>query len=236
MPSRWDTINLYLRLNAVLLEGAIMKLAIAAAFLAAVPVFADQPAANDSDLAQQVMKASGADTWSKVKRIKFTFHVESDGQTKLDAKHDWDVKASTDTVTWGGKTVKINLNDANNEGDAKAAFQRWTNDTYWLLAPIKIKDKGCNCKDDAEKEMNGQKYQVLHLNFDKVGLTPGDQYNLYIDPKTHLVRYFDYMPTPDKKITATWDGYKDFNGLMISTEHVMGDNKILLNDISVEVK
>jgi hypothetical protein len=212
-----------------------MKSLIAAALLTVLPVFAEQPAAT-SDLAQQVMKASGSEVWKDVKRIKFTFHVESDGQTKVDAKHDWDVKANTDTVSWDGKTVKINLSDANDQGDAKAAFQRWTNDSYWLLAPIKINDKGCNCKDDAEKEMNGQKYQILHLNFDKVGLTPGDQYNLYVDPKTHLVRYFDYMPTPDKKMTATWDGYKNFNGLMISTEHVMGDKKILLNDISVEVK
>src|SRR5262247_2347684 len=47
-------------------------------------------------LAEQAMKASGADHWSSVKRIVFTFNVAQDGKTLLSAKHDWDLTKGTD--------------------------------------------------------------------------------------------------------------------------------------------
>src|SRR5690606_23816728 len=143
-----------------------------------------------------------------------------DGQT-VSVQHDWDLTTGVDTVTWDGKTVSINawsFDAENATEEEKTAYSRWTNDTYWLMAPLKIGDPGCHLEALGEGEVDGQTFQRLRLSFDKVGLTPGDQYLMYVDEEG-LVRYWDYMPNPERKSTWSWEGYEDFNGLTLATEH-----------------
>ena len=192
-------------------------------------------------LADAVVKASGGDQWQKVKRLQFTFNVEQDGKVVLSAIHDWDVRGGTDRVRWGDreKPVAVRVNQPPGEGadaDAKEAFKRWTNDSYWLLAPLKLKDGGVVLANKGTQEVEGQTYEVLHVSFENVGMTPGDQYNLYVDPQAKLVRRWDYMPSPDKKTTATWDAYKSFGPLALSTEHQMGPRRIFFTDVAVEAE
>ena len=183
-------------------------------------------------IADSVIKTSGGENWPKVKKIEFTFNVEQAGKSVLSAKHEWDVANQKDKVTWDGKTVTVDLKQPAADEDSKAAFQRWTNDSYWLLAPLKLRDPGSNLALlPAEGEVD-----VLQLTFGSVGLTPKDSYNLYIDRATHLLQRWDYMPTADKKLNGTWEAYQDFGGLKLSTEHQMGDNHITFADIKVERK
>ena len=211
----------------------IRSISLTVILLLATTAMAQQDA---QELAEQVMKVSGADVWPKVKRIQFTFNVESGGKMAISAKHDWNLRDGTDTVTWNGKTVTVDLSQANGDGDAKAAYQRWTNDSYWLLAPLKLKDGGVTLAHNGTQQVDGAEYLVLHLTFQNVGLTPGDQYNLYIDPQTHLVRLWDYMPSPEKSLRATWEEYQNFNGLTLSTSHQMGERTIRFTDVSVETE
>ncbi len=51
---------------------------------------------------------------------------------------------------------------------------------------------------EGRKTIDGAEREVLLLSFDKVGLTPKDQYRLYIDPATKLLASWDYMPEPGK--------------------------------------
>ena len=44
------------------------------------------------------------------------------------------------------------------------------------------------------------------------------------------------MPAPDKKISGTWEGYTNFEGLNLSTEHQFGDKRIYFSDVQVEMK
>lgn len=197
-------------------------------------------------LADAVIKASGGDVWSRVKTLEFTFNVEQNGKTLMSAKHHWDVAAGRNTVEWNGKKVDVdvsgsfalNLSEKVDNADQKLrdqqdAHKRWTNDSYWLLAPLKLRDSGVRLADKGEQEAEGKTYRVLELSFESVGLTPKDKYNLYIDPETNLVGRWDYMPTPDKKSSATWENYQDFNGLKLATEHRTGDKRIFFTDVRV---
>lgn len=186
------------------------------------------------DLARAVMSASGIDQWPKVKVVRFTFNVEADGKPVISAKHEWDVRAGTDAVAWAGKNVTVNVSAPAEDEDSKAAHQRWVNDSYWLLMPLKLMDAGVTRTYQGTQQVDGQTYEVLQLSFEGVGLTPGDRYNLYIDPDAHLVRQWDYMPSPEKKMTATWDNYQTFGGLTLATEHQMGNRRIYFTDVSVE--
>ena len=49
-------------------------------------------------------------------------------------------------------------------------------------------DGGVKLAHGGTQDVDGQKYEVLNISFDSVGLTPGDKYTIYIDPKEKLVR------------------------------------------------
>lgn len=200
------------------------------------PTTAPASDAEADALAAAVMKASGADVWPKVKRIKFTFNVDREGTRVMSAQHDWDLRAGTDTVTWGERTVTVDVTRDDHEGDEKAAYARFINDSYWLLAPLKVMDGGVIRSTGASQEIGGREYLLLHLSFESVGLTPTDRYNLWIDPETKLVRHWDYIPKPGSESRMSWDEYQDFSGLKLSTKHQSETAAIVFTDVSVEIE
>ncbi len=203
-------------------------------FLVAAKVPAQEVNAATQQLAKEVWLASGGENWSGVKQLRFTFIVEEGGKELARAEHEWNVTAGTDRVRWKGKDVTVNIYEPAADGDAKAAYARWVNDAYWLLAPLKIMDAGVTMVAEGEKEKDGAKYQTLRLSFAAVGLTPSDQYLLYIDPQTKLVKAWDYIPTPDKVVHGTWEKYERFGGLNLSTTHNFGGKVIRFTDITVQ--
>ncbi|PZR71909.1 MAG: hypothetical protein DLM73_14790 [Chthoniobacterales bacterium] len=199
---------------------------------------ADNPAGKAEQLATDLFKASGGDNWGKVKEVQFTFVVESEGKALFSAQHVWNVAAGTDEVKWKDKqgtdhhaTAKLATPVA--DGDEKTAYARWVNDSYWFLAPLKIRDKGVTVEAGGPKDLNGTSCETLHLSFDGVGMTPTDQYVLYLDPQTKLVRAWDYIPKTGDGMQATWEKYQTFAGLTLATEHNFNGKTIRLTDIKV---
>jgi hypothetical protein len=203
-----------------------------AAVVLALPVALTVPATQGDSAAQrladEVMKASGADHWSSVKRIVFTFNASKDGKPLLSAKHDWDLTKGIDKVQWADKSVTVDVCHPPSDGDGKDAYQRWTNDTYWLLMPLKLKDGGIT--------LTSPDANTLHLSFKGVGLTPGDQYNVYVNAKTHLPEKWDYMPASGAKTSGSWEEYKASGGLTLATKHTFGDKLITIADLEVTSK
>lgn len=189
---------------------------------AALPV---QAAPDPTQLATAMMTASGSQNWMKVERIRFTFRVVADGVEKVVAQHDWNVAANTDTVTSEGKSVTVNLQSPSMALAEKVAFQMWTNDAYWLLAPLKIKDPGTELSQPAENS--------LEISFKAVGLTPGDHYVYEINPANHLPTAWTYMPNSSTKKLATWEKYVTSGGLTLSTYHKMGNVEIFIDGLDV---
>jgi hypothetical protein len=195
----------------------------------ALPPTATKTDAKAHALADAVVKASGGAKWPKVNSIRFTFNVSQNGKLLLSAEHDWDVLAGSDTVSWSGKRVTVNVWNPGIDADAKAAYARWVNDSYWLLAPLKLRDPGVRVR-----WLGSDKDDALEVSFDHVGLTPGDKYVFYIQRSTRLPYAWDYMPAPNKKVSGTWDGYKNFGGLKLSTEHNFGGKRIWFSGVAVE--
>ncbi len=181
-----------------------------------------------------VWKAAGGENWEKVRTLDFTFVVEDKGKMLVSAKHHWDIGAGTDHVQWKGKDVTVNVRSPAADEAAKAAYARWVNDSYWLLAPLKVCDHGVHLKYEGRKEVDGKSLEALRLSFGKVGLTPNDQYVLYVDPATKLVRAWDYIPEPDKVMHGTWEKYEDFDGLKLSTDHQFAGKTIRFTGIKVD--
>lgn len=201
--------------------------------IAAAPLHTTHAADDARQLAKAVWKASGGENWAKVKELRFTFVVEQEGKELARAEHHWNVAAATDRVKWKGKDVTVDLKSPPQDEDGKAAYARWVNDSYWLLAPLKVLDPGVKLSTEGTKQVGEARFDTLRLSFEGVGLTPGDQYLLYIDPQTKLVRAWDYIPTADKVIHGSWDRYQVFGGLQLSTEHEFDGRIIRFADVSV---
>jgi len=186
------------------------------------------------DLARGVAMASGLTTWPHVSTLSFTFAVRQGGDLKLSRSHTWNVKAGTDTVSSGERSTTIDVNKPDMDDPAQAeAFKAWTNDSYWLLAPLKLFDGGVTRQYLGRREVAGKTYEVLQLSFQGVGMTPGDRYNLYVDPFTSLIAYWDYMPNADTTMLASWEQYRHTGGLKLSTYHKMGDKTITIEKLTV---
>jgi hypothetical protein len=199
---------------------------------------ADESTDKAQQLATDLWKASGGENWSKVKEVHFTFVVEQEGKQLFSAQHVWNVAASTDEVKWKDKQgkehqVMANLMTPASDDEGKTAYGRWVNDAYWLLAPLKIRDKGVKVEAGGAKDINGVSCETLKLSFDQVGLTPTDHYVFYLDPKTKLPCAWDYIPQSGNGLQATWEKFQDFGGLILATEHNFSGKTIRLADIQV---
>jgi hypothetical protein len=200
---------------------------------------AQEAAGNLPPLAVDLWKACGGDNWSKIKEIDFNFVVEQEGKQLFSAAHRWNVPAGTDAVKWKDKEgkehdVTANLAKPATDGDEeKAAYARWVNDSYWLLAPLKIRDPGVKVEAGGPKDMNGTSMETINLSFGSVGLTPTDRYVFYIDPQTKLPKAWDYIPASGNGMQATWEKFQNFGGLNLATEHNFNGKTIRLTDIKV---
>ena len=199
---------------------------------------ADESTDKGRQLATEIWKASGGENWGKVKEVQFTFAVEQEGKPLFSAQHVWKVSAGTDEVKWKDKQgkdhqVTANLNSPASDEEGKTAYARWVNDSYWLLAPLKIRERGVWVEATGPKDLKGVACETVRLKFDKVGLTPTDQYVFYVDPKTKLPLAWDYIPESGAGMQATWEKYESFGGLKLATEHNFNGKTIKLTGIKV---
>jgi len=226
----------------------------AVAVLACMPACARaaDPVAAGSDpsalaLADSVMQGLGGKAaWDKAKYIAFDFVVSRHDTTLNRRSLRWD--RATDRMRIEGKDGKgrtyVILTDmAHKSGVTKLdgapadsathaallerAYQIWVNDTYWMLMPYKLRDPGVHLA-DAGVDATGR-LRVLALSFDKVGLTPGDRYWVYIDPKTHLVSRWEMLLQSNKdgvKTVVGWTDWHEYDGIQLAGRRPFEDGSI----------
>lgn len=196
---------------------------------------------------EKIWKATGGkSTFEKSRFFEFEFAVERDRNKTPGRKHLWDrytgdyrlesVDASgAKTVTLFNVNTKqgkafVNGVALDNEQTSQAiqtAYAKFINDSYWLMVPLKLQDEGVNTELEPDTAINDVKCNVIHLNFDKVGLTPGDQYWLFVNDNTgEVVQWTFLLQHQQKPATFTWAPYQDLGGgLKLSTKKTNTDGK-----------
>jgi len=211
------------------------------------PLFAQElaPQASDAkalELADATLKAmGGSEGWDTARFFRFDFAVEEGGKVRGSYRHWWDRKTGRYRLEGKNKEGKpfivlFNVNDrkgkawlegklADTEQTAKLleyGYDRFINDTYWILMPYKMKDPGVHLQwEEPRSDPSGKKWMVVHLSFDKgVGLTPGDQYWAFIDPDTHLMGRWEYVLEGEKPPAEawTWEGWRRFGPILLSPD------------------
>jgi hypothetical protein len=110
----------------------------------------------------------------------------------------------------------------------------WTGETYWLLAPYKLRDPGAILTYEGEESAGGVVQDRLHLRFENVGLTPGDQFWLYVNRNTHLLDRWRFKLQGGTEGDFRWTSWERFGGILLATERVGATGeRILFEDIIV---
>lgn len=197
------------------------------------------------EAARKEMAAHGGARWEAARYFRFDFVVEFPGR-KASFSHYWDRytgRYRVDVPGEKGYTAYFDVNAPKDLGKAvilkngarltgdeaakilASAYGRFINDSYWLLAPLKVLDPGVNLADEGEADFGGQKAHVIRLSFGDVGLTPGDVYKHFLDPATGRMLGWEYQlqgsePPPTR---WTWTDLKEVGGLLLSTRKVHPD-------------
>ncbi len=117
------------------------------------------------------------------------------------------------------------------------AHKIWVNDSYWLFAPYKLKDSGVTLTWRREDKLDdGRAVDVLRVEFDGVGVTPDNAYDVWVARDTHLVEkwsYYKWKTDSDPAMTTPWSGWKRYGRIMLASDHGTGGpatNEIIVYD------
>ncbi len=207
----------------------------------------------DSVAMQAVMASGGFDAWHALPALRFEFGVEREGQQQVAARHYWDKQRNRYRVEWPGgedstyvalftawpDSGRAYLNGTPLDGEAgdaaiETARERTINDTYWLLAPLKLFDPGVTrtyVPDSSDAATD-----VIRLSFANVGMTPGDQYWLFIDRDTgRLNRWTFVLEGTSAPRSFEWTAYQTLQGpqgrvLLSARKQVIGAPVAILTD------
>jgi hypothetical protein len=189
-------------------------------------------------------RLGGRSAYEKARFVEFTWAVERDGRVVGARHHLWDrhtgsyVLGARDKES--GDSLQVYLNVTSKRGSAyrngeplpeeeslqrvEDAYAAHINDTYWLLCPAKLEDPGVTLAMTSEDSLPG--VSVLHLRFENVGLTPGDQYWLYVDGDGRILKW-RYLLESGREGIHDWRDEKDCGmGLRFATNKVGADGKV----------
>lgn len=155
--------------------------------------------------------AGGLEAWDALPALAFEWAVVVDSAERMRAYHLWDKRGDRYRVEWpvGTDSVAVALfapsrfdpdapegqaavngqalTDADLADRLGEGYSRFVNDSYWLLAPLKVLDPGVVRTVDTAGGV-----PVLALAFEGVGLTPGDRYWIEQDPTSGAMTGWRY--------------------------------------------
>jgi hypothetical protein len=212
-----------------------------------------QPTADS--VARRAIDMLAGPAWEDARYLAFTFNVEREGKNVASWAQRWDRFTGDYRVsgkTREGDDVLVVMNVNTREGKAwkngqsvadpkdllTLGYRRFINDTYWLLMGFKSFDPGVSRAYEGEKtDAAGRVFDVVRFSFDKVGLTPGDVYWMWVNRDTGLVEQWHMKLEGDKQddppSVVTFRDYRRFGNLLISTRRELGKTVIRLDDVTV---
>jgi hypothetical protein len=108
------------------------------------------------------------------------------------------------------------------------AWSNFCNDSFWLVAPLKVMDEGV-----ARKLVNSDKGPALLVTYPKGGVTPGDSYLWYINENGLPYSYrmwVDIIPLPGLEVS--WEDWTELHtGVMVAQKHMLGPLNISITDL-----
>jgi hypothetical protein len=204
------------------------------------------------ELADRVLDGlGGAEAWEATRYIVFEFAgARSHWWDRYTGRH----RMEGSTPEGAPYVVLHDVHDAGEAGRAwvggeqltgeqaaamvRGAYAAWVNDTFWLISPYKLRDPGVHLDVAGRETVDGVTYDTLHLSFGDVGLTPGDQYWMFVHPETGRVDRWAYVLESQEPPSTAWrwlDWERYGPGILLSSRRVREEDgrTLTLGPISV---
>lgn len=188
-------------------------------------------------VAERIAQAHGIKYWNNVSQIEFTFNVNRESGV---FQRSWIWKPKTDEVTLISTADTIHYFRNDMDSEIQKTDASFINDKYWLLAPFQLvwdKDAKLSSPVEVEAPLSKLIMNKVTLTYgNEGGYTPGDAYDLYYNHEYQIQEWtYRKSNSPEPSLQNTWEGYKDFDGLTISTMHKQpnSDWKLYFTDVKV---
>ena len=146
----------------------------------------------------------------------------------------WNQSTNTAKISWVDNDVIMQLDEQSGKAMVKGvevdgeekeklmqtAWSFWCNDSFWLMAPNKVKDLGTvRSLVDVSDEHPGKK--GLLVAYESGGVTPGDSYLWIVDENNMPIAYKMWVSIlPVKGVYVTWGDWMELpTGAKLATTH-----------------
>ncbi|WP_421889383.1 hypothetical protein [Marinoscillum sp.] len=153
-------------------------------------------------------------------------------------EYDWYRQKDTVEVRWEDKRVLFctstldgsaflgnkALSGSQKEKALYTAWDFFANDSFWLIAPFKVKDPGTE-----RKIVETDRGPALLVTYTSGGVTPGDSYLWILDENARPVAWKLWVQKiPLGGLESSWGNWQQYNGVWLGTSHVIGPVEINL--------
>ena len=182
------------------------------------------------DLAEKVLQASGGlENWNNTRYLQWNFFGSRKwwwdkwtGEVRVESQRS-DLRLAMNINSGEGKVFVHGSVQTHIDSLSKyltAGKSMWINDSYWLVLPFKLLDPGVHLQYLGTRHtLDSLDAEVVQLTFEKVGDTPENKYDIYIDPQRHHVVQWDYYPNSADtapRFQRPWTNYRRFGNIMLS--------------------
>ncbi len=186
-------------------------------------------AAAADDLRAAIARGSGVSDFAAVEEIAYTFHVKLPDR---EVSRSWLWAPAPDRVTFrqaGGPAEELTweragLASGSAPERARAADPLFVNDNYWLLFPLRLTwDLAAKITEDPAPAAlpigEGRARRVVVAYPADEGYTPGDVYELFLDPEGRILQWV-YRKGGDPRPTrvTTWEDWRTVGPLRLSLD------------------
>jgi hypothetical protein len=184
-------------------------------------------------MADQILKNLNKEAWDSLEAIQWSYPIGH--------QYIWDKKRNLVEVKWSDYKVLLNPDSGKGkayendvvieEGEGKIiskALSYFFNDSFWLIAPYKIKDQG-TIRSIVEYEGKS----ALLVQYTTGGSTPGDSYLWIVDENYRPIAWkFWVSIIPIGGLEYSWEKWEERNNAWISIYHE-GIMDISIDDLKV---
>lgn len=128
---------------------------------------------------------------------------------------DFHVNLSPDDITGTATKNGVVLVGDTEQEAIQTAWSYFANDSFWLVAPYKVRDPGTE-----RSLINTEEGPALLITYTSGGVTPGDSYLWHLDEEGKPVAWEMWTSIiPMQGMRVSWDNWKQYKGAWFSPNH-----------------
>lgn len=173
------------------------------------------------ELAEKMLAALNYEAYQALDTIAWTFYrghhfVWDKTNDKVNVKwEDFEVDLSTQTQKGTAKQGGISLEGEALEKALALAWQFFTNDSFWIVSPYKVRDPGT-----IRSIVKTEEGDALLIHYTSGGVTPGDSYLWILDENYRPKAYKLWVSIlPIGGLEFSWEDWNQYNGAWFAGTH-----------------